>query len=215
MNLNIEHYIHKAKWIDDELCDEVIDTLDNQNTWLPFPKDVVNAYPGEQRPQDGLVGSELSIDWAQFMGDPNIPEQDRNYGLTHMDDRSVLDKLRASMKTGLDYYIHEYMKDIEWYDIYNDFTDPKFMKYQHSHDMQLHCDHVRYHFDGTRKGIPIVSIVGSLDNKHEGGYVNFWNKKDYYVGKGEIMFFPSNFLYPHKVTEVTKGLRYSFVSWVW
>ena len=45
MNLDIEHYIHKAKWIDDELCDEAIDRLNLQNTWLPFPKDVINAYP--------------------------------------------------------------------------------------------------------------------------------------------------------------------------
>jgi predicted 2-oxoglutarate/Fe(II)-dependent dioxygenase YbiX len=33
--------------------------------------------------------------------------------------------------------------------------------------------------------------------------------------KGSIMVFPSNFLYPHKVTEVTNGTRYSFVSWCW
>ncbi len=89
MNLDLRHYVHKAKWIDDKLCDDAIDTLNHQNTWLPFPKDVVNAYPGEQRPQDGLVGSKLSIDWAQFMGDPNIPEQERNYGLTHMNDKST------------------------------------------------------------------------------------------------------------------------------
>ena len=57
MNLDIEHYVHKAKWIDDELCDEAIDRLNLQQTWLPFPKDVVNAYPDELRPQDGIKGS--------------------------------------------------------------------------------------------------------------------------------------------------------------
>jgi hypothetical protein len=215
MNLDIEHYIHKAKWIDDELCDEAIDRLNLQNTWLPFPKDVINAYPDAPRKQDGIAGSTLSIDWEQFMGDPNIPEQDRNYGLTHMNDRPTLDRIRASVKNGLDHYVHEHLKDLPWYDYYRDFTDPKFMKYSETHDMMEHCDHVRYVFDGKRKGIPTVSIVGSLDDQHEGGYLRFFDKTDYYVGKGEVLYFPSNFLYPHRVTEVTGGLRYSFVSWVW
>mgnify|MGYP003314519992 CR=1 FL=1 len=30
---------------------------------------------------------------------------------------------------------------------------------------------------------------------------------------GDILMFPSNFMYPHEVTECTKGTRYSFVSW--
>ena len=89
MNLDIKHYIHKEKWMSDSLCDELVEILDDENTWLPFPKDVVGAYPGEERPQDGIVGSSLSIDWEQFIGDPNIPEQDRNYGLAHLKNQIV------------------------------------------------------------------------------------------------------------------------------
>ena len=33
--------------------------------------------------------------------------------------------------------------------------------------------------------------------------------------KGDLLIFPSNFLYPHKITPITKGVRYSYVSWVW
>ena len=32
---------------------------------------------------------------------------------------------------------------------------------------------------------------------------------------GDLLIFPSNFLYPHKVNMVTEGTRHSFVSWVW
>ena len=28
-----------------------------------------------------------------------------------------------------------------------------------------------------------------------------------------MILFPSCFMYPHEVTEVTKGERYSFISW--
>ena len=33
--------------------------------------------------------------------------------------------------------------------------------------------------------------------------------------KGDLLIFPSNFLYPHEVEPVTKGVRYSYVSWIW
>jgi predicted 2-oxoglutarate/Fe(II)-dependent dioxygenase YbiX len=32
---------------------------------------------------------------------------------------------------------------------------------------------------------------------------------------GDLLIFPSNFLYPHRVEPVTKGVRYSFISWTW
>ena len=102
-----------------------------------------------------------------------------------------------------------------WYSSWAGYTEIRFNKYTKDKVMAKHCDHIHNIFDGKRKGIPTVSIVGSLTGDSEGGYVRFWGNKDYYVGKGECMYFPSNFLYPHKVTEVTKGLRYSFVSWVW
>ena len=33
--------------------------------------------------------------------------------------------------------------------------------------------------------------------------------------KGDLVIFPSSFLYPHEICKVTKGSRYSYVSWVW
>jgi len=35
------------------------------------------------------------------------------------------------------------------------------------------------------------------------------------MNTGDVVIFPSNFLYPHKVNPVTKGVRYSCVSWAW
>ena len=37
----------------------------------------------------------------------------------------------------------------------------------------------------------------------------------YDLTKGDIIVFPSNFMYPHKVEPVTKGTRYSYISWIW
>ena len=33
--------------------------------------------------------------------------------------------------------------------------------------------------------------------------------------KGDILIFPSIFLYPHRVDPVNKGIRHSYISWVW
>ena len=43
----------------------------------------------------------------------------------------------------------------------------------------------------------------------------FDDEKEYKIKQGEIMIFPSVFLYPHRVAPVTKGVRDTFVSWVW
>jgi predicted 2-oxoglutarate/Fe(II)-dependent dioxygenase YbiX len=41
--------------------------------------------------------------------------------------------------------------------------------------------------------------------------------KDYEIklNAGDILIFPSVFMFPHRVDKVSKGTRYSFVSWAW
>lgn len=81
--------------------------------------------------------------------------------------------------------------------------------------MKQHYDHINSLFDGFKKGIPILSIVGVLNDDFEGG--DFYFFKDYQVSlnKGDIIVFPSNFLFPHGVKDVTNGTRYSIVQWRW
>ena len=78
--------------------------------------------------------------------------------------------------------------------------------------MRPHIDHIHDLFYGKTKGIPVVSIIGCLNDGFEGADVILCNNK-IELKKGDILLFPSNFMYPHEVTECTKGTRYSFVSW--
>ena len=32
---------------------------------------------------------------------------------------------------------------------------------------------------------------------------------------GDLLIFPSTFMYPHRVDPVKNGTRYSYVSWTW
>jgi len=59
-----------------------------------------------------------------------------------------------------------------------------------------------------------LSIIGVLNDDYEGGELMF-HDKEYETKTGDVVIFPSNFLYPHMVNPVTKGTRYSFVSWVY
>jgi len=64
-----------------------------------------------------------------------------------------------------------------------------------------------------------LSIIMNLNNNYKGGDLIFANQKGeemkrIKLDKGSIVFFPSNFMYPHGIQPVTKGNRYSIVSWL-
>jgi len=103
----------------------------------------------------------------------------------------------------------------DWFNGWNGYSQVRFNKYEVGTKMKLHCDHIHSMFDGNRKGIPTLSILGALNNDYKGGDLVFWENKKIKLKAGQLMIFPSNFMYPHTVTTVTKGTRYSYVSWVW
>lgn len=81
--------------------------------------------------------------------------------------------------------------------------------------MRPHYDHIHSLFDGKQKGIPVLSLVGLLNDDYEGGELTFFDDYKLNLKQGDVVVFPSCFLYPHKVNEITKGTRYSLVSWGW
>jgi len=70
-------------------------------------------------------------------------------------------------------------------------------------------------FDGNRKGIPILSVVGLLSNDFTGGEFVMFKDKVIELKEGDILIFPSVFMYTHRVEPILTGTRNSFVSWVW
>ena len=94
-----------------------------------------------------------------------------------------------------------------------EFSPIRFNRYQVGTNMKFHHDHIHTLFDGEKKGVPILSILGLLNDDFEGGDFLMFDSKKVNLSAGDIIIFPSNFLYPHAVTTVTKGTRYSFVSW--
>jgi len=113
--------------------------------------------------------------------------------------------------------IYNYIIDLKfsWFDGWKTYSEIRFNKYSENTKMAEHCDHIHSLFDGTKKGIPILSVLGILNNDYEGGEFIMFEKEEIKLNKGDLLIFPSIFLYPHKVKPITKGTRYSFISWAW
>lgn len=103
----------------------------------------------------------------------------------------------------------------KWFEGCSDWSRVRFNRYLPQTLMKNHCDHIQSLFDGERKGVPILSVLGALNDDYEGGELIFWETQEVELKAGSIMVFPSNFLYPHKVSPVKSGVRYSYVSWGW
>jgi len=71
--------------------------------------------------------------------------------------------------------------------------------------MRKHYDHIHSIFDGKHKGVPILSLVGVLNEDYEGGEFIFNNTHEVKLKTGDILMFPSNFMFAHEVKEITKG----------
>jgi|TARA_R100000005_G_C4902285_1_gene143895 Rps23 Pro-64 3,4-dihydroxylase Tpa1-like proline 4-hydroxylase len=86
------------------------------------------------------------------------------------------------------------------------------LKYSPGGRYNLHVDH----FSNVSRHL---SIIINLNNNYEGGDLVFTDPKSNEVkrlklGERSIVFFPSNFMYPHKIEPITKGTRYSIVAWL-
>ena len=112
--------------------------------------------------------------------------------------------------------IHEYVEGLgfQWFGSWNGYCAPRYNRYVAGSEMIKHCDHIHSLFEGGDKGVPILSIVGLLNDDFKGGDF-MMNDEKIDLGAGDILMFPSSFLYPHEVLKITEGTRFSFVSWVW
>ena len=188
LKTDLQHYVKSFKGrINGDLCDTLIQEMKT----IEFSQHTFNnKMTGENKPRSG--SKELSVSWD------DCPS------------KSILTK-------ELWYVIHDYLTyiDMPWFVSWSGYTPPRFNKYDEDKKMALHCDHIHSMFDGKTKGIPTLSVLGVLNDDYEGGEFIMFNDTEIKFSKGDIIVFPSLFLYPHKVEPVKSGTRYSYISWVW
>jgi len=94
------------------------------------------------------------------------------------------------------------------------FNDARLNRYVPGTVMRRHVDHIHTLFDGETRGVPVLTVLMNLNDGYGGGGLIVCNRQ-YNLKKGDVILFPSCFLYPHEVLEVTSGVRFSAVSWAW
>lgn len=99
-----------------------------------------------------------------------------------------------------DYCAKHNISELRYWEIFN------FIKYNEGQHFQYHHDH-GFSYNCT------VSLVAYLNDDYEGGELHF-SKQDilYKPNAGDLVIFPSNYMYPHRAMPVKSGTKYSLVT---
>ena len=77
-------------------------------------------------------------------------------------------------------------------------------------------DFYKKHIDSFRSVPRHLSFIFLVNDDYEGGDLVFELKNEEVkipIEQNKLIIWPSNFMYPHKVLPITKGIKYSVVSW--
>lgn len=155
-------------------------------------------------------------DWFAHSYTSNAKGTTHSNGEEDLDNCFLDDPLTKTFMKSLWYAIDEYVSNLDfpWFCGWKDYSYIRYNRYQVNQRMDVHCDHISTLF-GDKSGVPILTILGTLNDDYEGGELIFFENEVMDMKAGDLIIFPSNFMFPHKVNPVTKGVRYSYVSWVW
>lgn len=132
------------------------------------------------------------------------------FNLSYKEDEIIYKKINSQIEKLYTYYKAKFLDVLENKKI----NQIDLLKYEVGGKYDVHTDTMT---DGTRN----VSVIINLNNDYKGGELFFTNPmkvnqkiKNLKLGKGSIVFFPGNFMYPHGIELVTEGTRYSIVAWL-
>ena len=143
----------------------------------------------------GLDQSIRNVDQIFMSGDDSIKN---NVLRRQLDDR-VFECVSAVSK--------KYHEEFEYFAINVD-TGYQLLRYKEG---QFYTQHVDSFIEQQRS----LSCSLILNDDYEGGEFCFWDGTMMHrPPKGAALVFPSNFMYPHEIRKVTKGERYSIITWL-
>jgi predicted 2-oxoglutarate/Fe(II)-dependent dioxygenase YbiX len=91
-------------------------------------------------------------------------------------------------------------------------TDVDLLKYPKNHFYKAHVDN-------SITTPRTLSVIINLNQQYIGGELFFCDQgenltKTYELKTGDLIMFPSNFLFPHGVLPIIQGVRYSIITWL-
>tara|TARA_R100001509_G_scaffold125956_1_gene79417 strand:- start:232 stop:810 length:579 start_codon:yes stop_codon:yes gene_type:complete len=187
---NLKNYIlHLNNWIPKNIIDTSIKELSDDKTWQRHTYSDTKTFEAKSKNGD----KELDICYGNNL--TYLKE-------LHQLNWKALEKYILIEKIG-----GENLKG------WQGFSSIRFNRYNKNQIMSKHWDSITSLFEGKKRGIPVLSIVCVLNDDYEGGEFIMFDDYEIKFKAGDLIIFPSVFLYPHLVKPVKKGIRYSFVSW--
>ena len=187
---SLKNYIlHLSKWIPQNILDKSIKELSDNNTWQKHTYINSKTFKPESKNKD----KELDVCYGNNL---TYIKELHNLVWKALEKYIVIDKISGEAFEG-----------------WSGFSLIRFNRYNKNQIMSKHCDHIKSLFTGEIRGIPILSIVCVLNDDYKGGEFIMFDDYEIKFKAGDLIIFPSIFLYPHLVRPVKKGTRYSFVSW--
>ena len=101
--------------------------------------------------------------------------------------------------------VHDKIKILEY-------TNFRINRYGEGGFMRSHIDNI-HHSHGQKQGYPHITALMFLNDDYEGGEFVLGDKHIEKI-QGSAVVFPSNFMYPHEVKELTEGKRFSVMTWI-
>jgi len=187
---DLKHYIKNYKnFIDKDICNKTIKELE-----LKENEFTQHTFYNQHKQSYGTLSGNQELDIT---------------GTTTTTKRLIMDKIWHGLS--------DYMKyiNLPYFTGWSGYSDIRWNRYKETRKMAEHCDHIHSIFEGPRKGVPVLSCLGSLNDDYVGGELVFFGDTTIEFKQGDLLIFPSNFLYPHRVEPVISGVRWSYISWVW
>ena len=154
--------------------------------------DIVNKYKDS---------SEFKL--AAIVSEKTLNDKVRNcYSLPLNDDKEIDDRLFKEQSQNIQKYSKEFPNVL-----INEDTGYGLLKYKTGGFYVEHVDH-------APEFVRTVSCSIILNDDFEGGEFAFFGREHVIkASKGDVIMFPSNFVYRHEVLQVTKGTRYAIITW--
>ena len=100
---------------------------------------------------------------------------------------------------------HHYGDTLPTDPIYNKYSGYWLCKYPEGGYLSPHAD--------VDADAGSVTTSYTINDDYEGGWITLWGRYNILSGGNSAHVYPSNHLFKHEVTPVTKGERYSVITW--
>jgi len=167
------------------LCDEILNEFKDSDEWI-----------------DTVVGKQTNVNKnirnCKTIGISFPLIIQKNSEIRHKLDNIIYSEVTKCIKKYNDKFPHCKIEEDSGYEL---------LKYSEG------CFYIQ-HVDSFKAAPRSVSCSFILNDDFEGGEFAFFDRELIYkLEKGDALMFPSSFMYPHEIMPVTKGIRYSMITW--